>query len=137
MIHWSKGPDESSDELDRDKVVTEALASLDPANLEPNYWFRFHGRVMARARSELAHRRMLADLTIGDVMASWSRTLVPTAVLAAAVAVLLLARAGSGPLQQVVSVEEFLLTDIPAETVPAMRTTDAQVSDAIFASEIF
>lgn len=137
MIHWSKGPDESSDELGRDMVVADALGSLDPARYEPNYWFRFHGRVMARAASELARRRMLADLTIGDVMASWWRTLVPTAVLAAAVAVLMLARAGSGSLHQAVGVEEFLLTDIPAETVPAMLANDAQVSAAIFASEIF
>lgn len=137
MMNWYRRHSESSDEPGRDMALAEALESLDPASREPNYWFRFHGRVMSAASSELARRRMIADLTIGDVLASWSRTLVPTAVLAAALATLMLVRAGSGTLPQAVGVEEFLLTDIPAETLPAMLSTDASVTGAIFASEIF
>lgn len=137
MIKCSRGRADRSEEPGRDTRLARALESLDPASHDPNYWFRFHSRVMAGASSELARRRLLADLTVGDVLASWSRTLVPTAMLAAAVAALILVRAGASPLQQPVSVEEFLLTDIPAETVPAMLTDDARVSAAIFASEIF
>lgn len=137
MMNWLRRDPPSSHELGRDTVVAEALESLDPASLDPNYWFRFHGRVMAGAESELARRRMLANLTVVDLMASWSRTVVPTAMLAAAVAAVVLVRSGAGPFQQAVGVEEFLLTDIPTESVPAMLETDAPISAAIFASDIF
>lgn len=137
MIKWSRGSADRSEEPGRDTRLAGALESLDPASHDPNYWFRFHGRVMAGASSELARRRVLADLTVGDVLASWSRTLVPTAMLAAAVATLILVRAGASPLQRPLSVEEFLLTDIPAETVPVMLMDDSRVSAAIFASEMF
>lgn len=137
MIKWSRGSADRSEEPGRDTRLARALESLDPASHDPHYWFRFHGRVVAGASSELARRRVLADLTVGDVLASWSRTLVPTAMLAAAVATLILVRAGASPLQRPVSVEEFLLTDIPAETVPVMLMDDSRVSAAIFASEMF
>lgn len=137
MMNWLRRETSGSDEPTRDMVVAEALESLDPASHDPNYWFRFHGRVMAGAESQLLRRRMLANLTVVDLMASWSRTVVPTAMLAAAVAALLLIRSGTGSFQQAVGVEEFLLTDIPTESVPAMLETDAPVSAAIFASDIF
>lgn len=137
MMNWLRRGSTGSDELGRDMVIAEALESLDPASHDPNYWFRFHGRVMAGAESELARRRMLANLTVVDLMASWSRTVVPTAMLAAAVAALVLIRSGTGSFQQAVGVEEFLLTDIPTESVPAMLETDAPMSATIFASDIF
>lgn len=137
MMNWLRRDISGSDELGRDMVVADALESLDPASLDPNYWFRFHGRVMAGAESELARRRMLANLTVVDLMASWSRTVVPTAMLAAALAAFVLVRSGAGPFHQVVGVEEFLLTDIPSESVPAMLATEAPGSGAIFASDIY
>jgi hypothetical protein len=137
MMNWLRRDISGSDEPGRDMVVAEALESLDPASHDPNYWFRFHGRVMAGAESELARRRMLANLTVTDLMASWSRTVVPTAMLAAAVAALLLIRSGTGSFQHAVGVEEFLLTDIPTESVPAMLETDAPMSATIFTSDIF
>lgn len=120
------------DEPARDAELTEALGSLDPANVDPNYWFRFHGRVMAGADGELARRRMMAKLTVGDVLASWSRTLVPTAMLAAAVAALILIRTGS--LQGPVTADGLLTSD---EVVPVMLPQEAHTAFASFAAEIF
>lgn len=120
------------DEPARDAELTEALSSLDPASVDPNYWFRFHGQVMAGADSELARRRMMAKLTVGDVLASWSRTLVPTAMLAAAVAALILIRTGS--LEGPVTADGLLTSD---EVVPVMLPQEAHTAFASFAAEIF
>ena len=63
-----------------------ALAVLDPASHDPNYWFRFRSWVMSGAARELSRRRLVARLTVGDVLESWARALVPTAALVAALA---------------------------------------------------
>lgn len=124
----------STDEPVRDMELAETLGSLDPANVEPNYWFRFHGRVMAGAGTELARRRMMAGLTVGEVLASWSRTLVPTAMLAAAVATLILIRTGSGALESPTTADGLLASD---EVVPVLQPPEAHTAFASFAAEIF
>ena len=80
----------SNEEPGRDARLTQALRALDPGSTDRGYWPRFHRTVMGAARDELARRRMLADATVSDIVASWARTVVPTALLAAAVAALLL-----------------------------------------------
>ena len=122
-----------SDELGRDMVLAEALESLDPAQGDPNYWYRFHGRVMSGAVGELARRRMLANMTVSEVLASWSRTLFPTAVLAAAMAALLLIRTGAGPFDATPA--DGLLAD--EEAVPVLLSTEAPVAFASLSAEIF
>ena len=82
------------DELGRDMVLGERLSALDPAADDPNYWLRFRAAVMSDAARALAQRRLMADLTVVDVLTSWGRAVVPAA-LAAAVAGLMLLRAGS------------------------------------------
>lgn len=124
----------SADEPVRDMELAETLGSLDPANVDPNYWFRFHGRVMAGAGTELARRRMMAGLTVGEVLASWSRTLVPTAMLAAAVATLILIRTGSGALESPATADGLLTSD---EVVPVLLPHEAPTAFASFAAEIF
>ena len=69
-------------ELDQ-KVPME---ELDPGRRDPGFWLRFHGRVLADAREELARRRMAGDLSVVDVVFSWRRALVPMALLAATLA---------------------------------------------------
>lgn len=132
MMNWLRRDTPGSDELGRDMVVAEALESLDPASLDPNYWFRFHGRVMAGAESELSRRRMLANLTVVDVLASWSRTVVPTAMLAAAVAALMLMQTGSGAFDGLGAV-----ADDSDNVVPALMPAEAPVSFASLPPEIF
>ena len=113
---WFSGSSVPTDDPGRDELVEDALRSLDPASYDPNYWFRFHGSVMTRAANELAHRRMMAELTIADVLISWARAVVPTAAFAAAAAAFVLLRAGSGPVDQFVGLDELLVVDLPMET---------------------
>jgi copper(I)-binding protein len=74
---------------------------------------------------------------MGDVMSSWARTLVPTAVAAAAIAGFMLVRAPANDRQQVVSVEELLTSDVEGETIPVTLGEDDTESAVAFASEIF
>jgi hypothetical protein len=125
-----------ADELGRDVELAEALSVLDPARGDPNYWLRFRSWVMGAAARELAHRRLMAQLTVGDVMRSWARAVVPTALATAIFAGLLLIRGSvlSAPLP--VSVEELLVSEIQGETIPMMVEAD-DVGAVTFAAEIF
>lgn len=126
-----------SDGSGRDRILADALEALDPASHDPSYWFRFRGWVMNGAAGELARRRLTADLTVGDVLASWARTVVPTALLAAAVAGMIMVRSEASATQQFVGVEELLVSEIPTETVPILLSTDAAAGMVAFAAEIF
>ena len=86
---------ENIGELVQDMVLAERLAALDPASEDPNYWLRFRGRVMTDAARALAQRRLIAEITVADVLASWGRAIIPTAALAAALAGVLLVRTGA------------------------------------------
>ena len=137
MIDWRTRHSTPSDELGRDMLLAEALQSLDPATEDPNYWFRFRGWVMSGAARELAQRRLMAELTIGEVMTSWARALVPTAALAAAVAAFVLLRAGTPVPAQYVGLEELLVTDVPVETQPVLLSPDAAAGIVAFASDVY
>lgn len=128
--------DIDSDELGRDMELAEALSVLDPARGDPNYWLRFRSWVVGAAARELGRRRLMAQLTVGDVMQSWARTLLPTAVVAALFAGLLLVRSSSLSAPLPIGVEELLLSEIQGETIPMMLEQDESGAVA-FASEIF
>lgn len=64
----------------------DRLRFLDPGFDDPGYWTEFRRTVMQRARSELARRRDMVKTTVADVLSAWSRSLIPTALAAAAVA---------------------------------------------------
>jgi hypothetical protein len=117
-------------ELGRDMALAEALASLDPATEDPNYWFLFRGWVMTGAAGELARRRVIAELTIADVLASWSRTLVPTALLAAT----MLLQARDAPSARHVGVEELLVSEVSNETVATLLFDDDATGVVMFVS---
>jgi hypothetical protein len=137
MNQRRKVSDAAADELGRDMEVAELLGRLGPEVGDPNYWMRFKVRVMGAASGELARRRMAADVTIGDVLASWARALVPTAVLAAALAGLMLLHAHVTPAAASTRVEELLVAGMESETIPAtLSRTDAETQVA-FASERF
>ena len=122
---------ERTDELGRDMLLAEQLAALDPATEDPNYWFRFHAGVMSKAARSLAQRRVIAELTVADVVASWGRTIVPTAALAAALAGIILLRSGvAGPVPEapvtpvgaeVEAADELLLPPSAAAGMVVMR----------------
>jgi hypothetical protein len=130
---------ESADtyDLGPDPELSEALSVLDPARGDPNYWLRFRSWVMGAASRELARRRRLARITMGDVLQSWSRALVPTAVLAAVAAGVLLVRSGAFATPQPMGLEELLVSEIEGETIPVMASPDLGAGAVSFAVEDF
>lgn len=122
---------EVTDDLGRDPELEAALSVLDPASRDPNYWFRFRSWVMTGAARELSRRRFVARLTVGDVLESWARALVPTAALVAAIAGLLLLR--GEPLGDLppIGVEELLVSEIEGSTIPE------RIGNVTFAAEGF
>lgn len=123
-----------SDDLDRDPALAEALKALDPASGDPNYWFRFRGWVMSGSAAELSRRRLMAQITIGDVMSSWARTLLPTAALAAALAGIVLVRSGGAQVEQLVAVEEMLVSDMSVERARVLLSPEDATGFVMFAS---
>ena len=124
---------ESGDEfLGIDPEIGAVLSELDPARRDSNYWLRFRWWVVSGAAAELARRRRAARLTVGDVLESWARTLVPTAALVVAVACMLLfsedESAGDFP---PLVVEELVVNEVEGAVVPL------DAAALTFASEIF
>ena len=133
----SKETDESMmDELGRDMMLAESLRVLDPESADPNYWLRFRSWVMTNAAAELARRRLMAKLTIGDVMTSWARTVVPTAVLAAALAGLLLLRGQMGE-TLLPNTQEVLVSEIEGVLLPVDLAPMDLEGVVLFAAEAF
>lgn len=133
-----QGGDGKSDELGRDMELASALAFVDPAARDPNYWLRFQSWVMGRAAGELARRRLMAELTIGEVLSGWARTIVPTAVIAAAVAALVFVNAGPVTPPARATVEDLLLVGVEDEAFPAALSGDEEAASAVaFAGEGF
>lgn len=89
------------------------LDALDPEGRDPGYWEWLHRRIMAAASLELARRRSLEDLTVSGVLMSWSRAVVPTALLAAALATLLLLSEPEGPEASLGTEDEVLVSEDP------------------------
>ena len=124
------------DHIDRDPELESALGVLDPGRTDDTYWPRFHRSVMARALEELGQRRVTANLTVAELVSSWGRTLVPTAVAAAAVGAFFLVRPMPAQDAPLIAVEEEL---VEGQSIPELLA-DEELPDAggvVFASEIF
>ncbi len=133
-----KVDNQGADELGRDMELVSALQFVDPATDDPNYWLRFRAWVMTNAAAELARRRLMAELTMGDVVMSWARAVVPTAVAAAAVAGLVLLRgAGVAASPIPVGVEELLVVGLEEEAIPSALAADEATASVAFAAERF
>lgn len=139
MIGWWRKPGTDRGPEDGDSIVSTGLAAWDPAAADPGYWSRFQGKVLALAAPELARRRLMADLTVGDVLAGWARALVPTAALAAGVALVVLVRPFESrhELTSTSSVEELLVAGIGRETIPETLSRDETAVWVAFAGERF
>jgi hypothetical protein len=124
----------AGDELGRDVELGRALAVFDPGAEDESYWQRFRGRVSAAAVPELMRRRLMIGLTVSDVLHSWARTVVPTAMVAATLAALLLIRshAVSAPLP--LGVEEMLVSDVELTIPMALAPSDASLT---FIADVF
>lgn len=101
------------------------LGSLDPEVWDPGFWERFHRRVLARAAGELARRRSSAP-HIDDLLLSWSRAVVPAALLAASLGGVLVLR-GLGPAEEAATLQEVLAPEDAdlAAALAAAETLDA------------
>jgi hypothetical protein len=66
------------------------LELLDPGCDDPQYWERSHARIMRAAQPHLAQRAAARSETMGEILLSWSRLVVPVTMAAAAVAGLIL-----------------------------------------------
>ncbi len=128
-------PGGSDDEEARDLGLASALDFLDPASRDPGFWMRFQARVLQGAGPELARRRLMADLTVGDVLTGWARALVPTAMLAAAVAALILIR--MAPAAPPATLEDLLTAGIETLTIPEALDESAAAASVAFAAERF
>ena len=106
------------------------LELLDPGHSDPGHWARFQARVMALAGPELARRRAARPLTVGDVLASWWRLLVPASVVAAAGMASLLMPADATP-RAGIALEEALVSGFDDEPLPAVLVAD-QVDEVAF-----
>jgi len=109
------------------------LEPLDPASKDPGFWLRFHDRVMAQARGELARRSMAAELSVVDVVFAWRRALVPMALMAAALAGLLLM--GHEPQEpvEVVALEEVLTEGLNLFPVASVLSSEGATQPLVFA----
>lgn len=96
------------------------LDPLDPGFEDPAFWHRFQDRVMRAAVPELARRRWNRELTMSQVVLSWSRMLVPLSAAAAVVAGLFLARTEISPaVPQLDAIEELLVAE--ADDLPFLK----------------
>ncbi len=91
------------------------LAILDPGLDDPGYWFRFRSLVMARAADELSRRRLAAEMGVAGLLQSWSRTVIPAAAIAPAIAGVLFLRGRPTPEW---GVEEALTVGLEDRTLP-------------------
>jgi hypothetical protein len=125
----------TSEEIDLH--VRALLATLDPDRTDPGYWHRFQLWVVNSAGPELARRRRVANDTVSEVVASWWRTLVPTAAMAAALAAFMLLRQ-QPPRAPVayVDVDEMLMEGVDAPVMPAFETAGPN-GGVVMVNEVF
>lgn len=113
--------------VDNDRIPLEPI---DPGHSDPGHWARFQARVMALAGPELARRRLAPQPTVGDVLASWWRLLVPASVVAAAAMASLLMPAEATPGADI-AIEEALVSGFDDDPLPAVLVAD-QVDEVAF-----
>ena len=125
-------------ETENDPWLETRLSSLDPAQRDPRYWFEFHRGVMLSAGGELARRRRLAEVTVSDVVFSWSRALVPAAVMASLVAFFAL-RSAAVESPDPLRLEEILFESIGGSVsgVSAAEVSDETVGEISFAVDVY
>ena len=107
-----------------------AMGALDPAANDPRYWERFQERVMLAAAPELRRRRARGEVvTVTDVVLSWGRMLVPTALVAAMAAGLLITPGTPEPEVLGLGLEETLqaLVDEPVPELLHVDEPDASL----------
>ena len=112
------------------------LEPLDPASQDPGFWLRFHGTVMAQAREELAHRRMLGESSFAEVVFQWRKTLVPMTLLAATLAgIFVLGHEEPRQLFSPIALEEALMEDLVGDPIPTVLGRTVEFDEVAFLTE--
>lgn len=111
-----------------------SLAFLDPESGDSGYWQRFRHRVLVLAGPELAQRRAARPVTMAEVVLGWRNALVPTALLAAVLAGLLLMQ--DRAVQQAGSrgYDEILVSGLE-EGIPAILASSLTEEGAMLSSD--
>lgn len=97
-----------------------SFEALDPEARDPGYWERFKHRVLVNAGPELARRRARRHVGVTDIVFGWRNALVPTALLAAAVAAMLLVREPTLSEPAPIALEELLVSGLEGGTIPSI-----------------
>jgi hypothetical protein len=113
-----------------DAAVQRTLGVLDPARTTPGYWAEFRRSAVLAAGPELARRRRLAAVTVSDIVFSWSRALLPTAAMAAAIALLMVLRSQPEEGQAALTLDEILWEGIDVSSIEPATTSEVEVSFA-------
>ena len=137
MIHRVKHDCDLSDDSGPDRDLAQAFTQLDPEYQDPTYWYHFRQWILENAAGELARRRLIHDVTVGAVMMSWARTIVPAALVTAIVAGLLLSRNQSVVPAEPLGIEELLTSGVEGQTIPALLAPSEMSDAVVFASEVF
>ena len=116
-------------EPEGDAWVEQTLTALDPAAREPRYWFEFHRGVMQSAGAELARRRRLAEVTVSDIVFSWSRALVPAAAAASLAAFFALRPVSTEPAP--LTLEEILYESADVSSIDVSSAVAGEISFAV------
>ncbi|MGB1779084.1 MAG: hypothetical protein ACPHQP_05980, partial [Longimicrobiales bacterium] len=76
---------------------------------------------------------------VEDVLASWSRAVLPAAMAAAVAAIAFIRspQAEAPPVATAVGVEELLVVEVPEATQPVLLSPDAAAGIVAFASDIY
>jgi hypothetical protein len=112
-----------------------SLELLDPETLDPGYWGRFKQRVLVNAGPELARRRTRRAVAVIDILFGWRNALVPTALVAAAVAAMLLVRGPTLVEPAPVALEELLVSGLEGGTIPTILAVGLTDADSRLSSE--
>jgi len=109
------------------------LEPLDPGSEDPGFWIRFHGRVMAQARDELARRQMAGEWSIAEVVFQWRKILVPVTLLAATLAgIFVVGQEEPVPPLSPIALEEALVEGLAGESIPTVLGRTAELDEVAF-----
>ena len=89
---------------------------------------------MARAADELSRRRLAAEMGVAGLLQSWSRTVIPAAAIAAAIAGLLFWRGRPTPEW---GVEEALTRGLEDRTLPQLMEQSEGADPFLFVEVTF
>jgi hypothetical protein len=128
---------QARESLEVDMEIHGMLRTFDPALHDPGYWTRFGNTVLASAARELGRRRRLVPMTVTEVLMGWGRTLVPTALVAAALAGLVLVNGGNGTEPAPLGIEEMLVSELEGLTILQLSLPNAPENPLALMAEMF